>query len=229
MEPRIKLLVGIAMALTLVALYAVLDRSGALATIMDSGALRTRVEHWGLWGPVAIVVLMTLAILVSPIPSAPIALAAGAAYGHGWGTLYVLLGAQVGAMAAFGIARIVGHGTVQRWFGGRLSIGLMGSQTALMGFVFASRLLPFVSFDIVSYAAGLTVLTFWRFVIATAAGIAPSSFLLAHFGSEMGSGESGRILYSALALGALTLIPVLVKLVRDRRRRHALAREAPPE
>lgn len=45
----------------------------------------------GLWGPLAVIALMTLAVRVSPIPSAPIALAAGAAYGHGWSALYVLL------------------------------------------------------------------------------------------------------------------------------------------
>lgn len=48
---------------------------------------------------------------------------------------------------------------VQRWFGNRLSVGLLGSQTALMGIVLVSRLLPFISFDIVSYAAGLTALS----------------------------------------------------------------------
>ena len=209
--------------IALASLYGLLHGTGAIETVMNSSALHARVVQWGPWGPVAIVALMILAILVSPIPSAPIALAAGAAYGHGWGALYVLIGAEVGALAAFAVARFVGHDTVQRWFGGRLSIGLIGSQTALMGLVFASRLLPFISFDIVSYAAGLTVLSFWRFALATLAGIAPSSFLLAHFGTEMGSGETDRILYAVMALGALTLIPVAVKLVRDRRRRRAPA------
>ena len=150
------------------------------------------------------------------IPSAPIALAAGAAYGHGWGTLYVLLGAEAGALAAFGVARLVGHDTVHRWFGDRLSVGLFGSQNALMAIVFVSRALPFMSFDLVSYAAGLTVLSTWRFAIATLAGVAPISFLLAHFGSEMATGETRRILISVLMLGGLTLIPVIIELVRER-------------
>jgi len=117
-----------------------------------------------------------LAILVSPIPSAPIAL------------------------AAFGIARLVGHDVLRRWFGDRLTLGWLGSQTALMGLVFASRLLPFVSFDVISYAAGLTVLSFWRFAVATLAGIAPASFLLAHFGGEMATGEGDRIMLAAAGL-----------------------------
>ena len=163
--------------------------------------------------------LMTLAILVSPIPSAPVAVAAGAAYGHIWGTLYVLLGAEAGALAAFGVARLLGYEALHRWFGERLSAGLLGSQNGLMGIVFVSRLLPFISFDLVSYAAGLTALSFWRFAIATLAGIVPASFLLAHFGSEMATGEVKPIMISVLLLGAVTLLPVALKLLRDRLRR----------
>ncbi len=88
-----------------------------------------------------------------------------------------------------------------------------------MGIVFASRLLPFISFDLVSYAAGLTVLSFWRFAVATLAGILPASFLLAHFGREMASGETTQIMIAALVLGGLTLLPVAIGLLRRSRGR----------
>ena len=97
-------------------------------------------------------------------------------------------------------------------------MGLIGSQNTLMGVVFVTRLLPFLSFDIVSYFAGLTVLSFWRFSLATLAGIAPSSFLLAHFGMELGTGEPDRILLSVIALGGLTLVPIGIKLFLDWRK-----------
>lgn len=222
---RARFAVGALLAGSLAGVYWWLDETGTLATIMDANALHARVAQMGPWGPIAIIALMMLAILISPIPSAPIALAAGAAYGHGWGALYVLLGAEAGALVAFALARFVGHKTVHRWFGDRLSIGLIGSQNALMGLVFASRLLPFISFDIVSYAAGLTVLSFWRFAIASLVGIAPTSFLLAHLGLEMGTGDSHRIALAVLALGGITLIPVVVKLVRDRRARRRVPRD----
>ena len=216
---RFKLLAVVALLALLAATYWLLHQTGALATILNEAALRDHITRLGVWGPLMVIGLMVLAILVSPIPSAPIALAAGAAYGHVWGTLYVLLGAEIGALAAFGVARWLGGETLQRWFGERLSVGLLGSQNALMGIVLLSRLLPFISFDIVSYAAGLTVLSTWRFAIATLIGIIPASYLLAHFGEEMATGESGRIMISVLALGAITLIPIAVKLVRDRLRR----------
>ena len=216
---RFKLFAVAALLAVLAATYWVLHQTGALTTILNETALHDRITRLGAWGPLLVVVLMVLAILVSPIPSAPIALAAGAAYGHFWGTLYILLGAEVGALVAFGLARWLGGETLKRWFGERLSVGLLGSQNALTGIVLVSRLLPFISFDIISYAAGLTLLTFWRFALATLVGITPTSFLLAHFGGEMATGESDRIMISVLALGGITLIPLAVKLVRDRLRR----------
>lgn len=213
---RRKLLFAAATIFALSAVYWLAKTSGTLDVILDGTALQERIATLGLWGPFAVIGMMAGAILISPLPSAPIAVAAGAAYGHFWGTIYVLVGAETGATAAFLIARYVGYDTLHRWFGDRLSTGWVGSQNTLMILVFISRLLPFVSFDLISYAAGLTVLSFWRFAIATAVGIVPASFLLAHFGGEMATGEAERIMVSVAALGAMTAIPVLVHLVRSR-------------
>lgn len=213
---RSKLLAVVVLLGLLAATYWLLHETGALTTILNGAALRDRIVELGAWGPLTVIALMVLAIMVSPIPSAPIAMAAGAAYGHVWGTVYVILGAEIGALAAFGIARWLGAAALRRWFGDRLSVGFIGSQNTLTVIVLVSRLLPFVSFDIISYAAGLTVITVWRFAAATLIGIVPASFLLAHYGGEMATGESDRIFISVVALGAITLIPLAVKMIRDR-------------
>jgi uncharacterized membrane protein YdjX (TVP38/TMEM64 family) len=215
---RIRIMIASLLVLALAGSYWLLRETGALAIILDGHALREFVMGLGMAGPLAIVALMILAILVSPIPSAPIALAAGALYGHTWGTGYIALGAELGALAAFGLARLIGRDALQRWIGSRLPNARLGSQGALMAVVFISRLLPFISFDIVSYAAGFTTLTWWRFALATLAGVLPASFLLAHFGGEMATGELNRILYAVLALGLLTLVPLAVHWLRERRR-----------
>jgi uncharacterized membrane protein YdjX (TVP38/TMEM64 family) len=217
---RIRILIAVAAVLAMAALYCWLDRSGAMAAILDGDALRQRINGLGAAGPLAVIGLMTLAILVSPIPSAPIALAAGAAYGHTWGTAYILLGAELGALAAFGLARLVGRDALQRWLGSRLPKTRLGSQGMLMAIVFASRLLPFISFDVVSYAAGLTTLTLWRFALATLAGILPASFLLAHFGGEMATGELDKIMFAVLALGLITALPIVVHFLHQRFGQH---------
>ena len=179
-----------------------------------------RMSDWvniaGVWGPVLIVALMSIAIVATPLPSAPIALAAGAAYGHILGTIYIVIGAEIGAMVAFGLARYLGRDMLTRWLGEKVNMGWVGSQNLLTFAVFASRLLPFISFDIVSYAAGLSCLHFCRFAVATLAGIIPASFVLTHFGAETVSGESERAAWAAVWLGALVLTPLIVVAVRGR-------------
>lgn len=184
--------------------------------LLEPEHLEMLVARAGLWGTVLIVTLMTLAVVASPIPSAPIALAAGAAYGHLWGTVQVVIGAELGALIAFGLARVLGHDALRRVFGDRVDAGLLGSQTALTATVFASRLMPFVSFDMISYAAGLSRLHAWRFALATLAGIIPASFLLAHFGGEAVSGDLGRATWAVLGLGLVTGLPLLWVAMRQK-------------
>ncbi len=174
----------------------------------------------GIWGPVLIVGLMTIAIVATPIPSAPIALAAGAAYGHTLGTSLHRPRCRIRRPRRLrSCQEFLGRDVLRRWFGGKLDKGWLGSQNALTITVFASRLMPFISFDIVSYAAGLSCLRIWRFATATLAGIIPASFVLAHFGNEAVSGDTSRAAWAAIGLGALTLTPLVIVGVRDWQRR----------
>tara|TARA_R110000737_G_scaffold259576_2_gene268101 strand:+ start:266 stop:523 length:258 start_codon:yes stop_codon:yes gene_type:complete len=70
--------------------------------------------------------------------------------------------------------------------------------------VFSLRLLPFISFDLVSYATGLMSLATWRFAVASLAGIVPISFLLTHFGDSLIGGELESLGLEILALGLVT-------------------------
>ncbi len=195
-----------------------------LAAKIDRETLDRMVAGAGPLGPLLVIGLMTLAVVASPIPSAPIALASGAAYGHVWGTLWVILGAEAGALLAFLLARLLGRDAMRRWFGDRIDQGLMGSQNMLSGIVFVSRLMPFVSFDLISYAAGLSVLHFWRFALATLAGIAPASFLLAHLGTAVAAGEAGALTWAAaLGMGAVTGAPLVWAALHGNRRRRRKA------
>ena len=110
---RVVVLAAAAIAFLVVG-YIVLWQTGLLAAMAEKQGLQNQVVAMGIWGPVMVVGLMTAAIVFSPAPSAPIALAAGAAYGHVWGTGYILVGALAGAMIAFGIARLLGGGVVAR-------------------------------------------------------------------------------------------------------------------
>lgn len=216
MAKRLLLLMGLTF-LVLAFAFAGPDLLGPKIKSLEREDLRDWIDAAGLLGPVLVVVLMTIAIVASPLPSAPIALAAGAAYGHTFGTFLVVLGAETGALAAFLLARGLGRPFVERRVSGRMGQGLLGSQNILTLLVFGSRLLPFLSFDMISYAAGLSKLHLWRFALATLAGIIPASFLLAHLGSEAMNGDFQTATWTALALGGFTALSVLFVTWHERR------------
>lgn len=217
-----RILCGAGLLAAFLATALLLWRTGTLETLLTGDTLEEAVMRLGRLGPVLVIGLMTLAIVMSPIPSAPIALAAGAAYGHAWGTLYVAIGSGTGALFAFSIARLMGYDALRSWLGVRPTPNLLrrfiGSQNALMAAVFASRLMPFISFDVISYAAGLSPLKAWRFTVATLLGVIPASFLLAHFGDELASEDLRRAGLTVLALGTITLLPLTWKAVPERYR-----------
>ncbi|AML53400.1 TVP38/TMEM64 family protein [Falsihalocynthiibacter arcticus] len=198
------------------ALVAVLLWFFGVPALPDAEEMTAWIKNLGVLGPLAIIGLMTLAVVASPIPSAPIAVAAGAAYGKMAGMIYVAIGAETGAVLAFLIARHLGQDAVERFLGKKAGKGLLGSQNALTFAVFFSRLLPFVSFDVMSYAAGLSRLHLWRFLLATFAGILPASFALAFIGAEAVEGNSKWIMSVILGLGLLTGVPLLLAFLRRR-------------
>lgn len=203
------------------AAYAWLWQTGAVDVLGDEQRLTEAVRSLGLWGPVAVVVLMATAIVLSPLPSAPIALAAGMVYGTVWGAVMVVIGAEAGAVIAFLIARWLAFDVIQHWSKTDRIMAYLSqekSQFWLMVAVFASRLLPFVSFDAVSYVAGLTPLAFWRFALATLFGVMPVSFLLTYAGEELSGAGIATVGLVLIVLVALPLIPALGRIVARLRR-----------
>ena len=205
---------GAFVLVAIAAAYLWLWQSGTLGMLRDEQALMAAIRGLGMWGPVGIIALIATAIVVSPVPSAPVAIAAGMIYGAAGGTVIVVIGAELGAIVAFLVARWLGYEAVRRWSGADRMMSYLSrerSQVWLMAVVFVSRLLPFVSFDAVSYAAGLTPLTFWRFALATVVGITPVSFMLTYAGEELSTANLATI---SLVLIALVGLPLAAPLAR---------------
>jgi uncharacterized membrane protein YdjX (TVP38/TMEM64 family) len=200
--------------ITLLAAYLIADQSGWIDIILDQTLLKSTVHNAGIFGILIIIGLMVIAIIFNPIPSAPIALVAGALYGHTWGTVYIVIGALAGAVIAFTIARITGRSLIVRLLGEHTMPSWIGSQNSMMMTVLLSRLVPFISFDLISYGAGLTSLKLWRFSIATLIGLLPASFLLAHFGSEMTADNLNESMSVIFLAGILLLLPVIFGLAK---------------
>jgi uncharacterized membrane protein YdjX (TVP38/TMEM64 family) len=146
-----------------------------------------RIKDWlattGGLAPAVYMAIMTVAVVVSPIPSLPLNIAAGGFFGPFLGTLYSVAGALVGAVVSFFIARLLGRELIERFISGHINFCTVCSDRLLTKVIFVARLIPFISFDIVSYGAGLTKISLGRFSLATLFGMVPVTFAYNYFGS----------------------------------------------
>jgi uncharacterized membrane protein YdjX (TVP38/TMEM64 family) len=148
-----------------------------------------QIQKWlvdaGGFAPLLYMLIMAAAVVVSPIPSLPLDIAAGAFFGPFFGTVYSVIGALTGAVISFMIARVLGRQIIERFLGGHINFCESCSDKILTKIVFLSRLLPVVSFDVISYGAGLTKMTLKKFSIATFLGMIPLTFMYNYFGSVL--------------------------------------------
>ncbi len=133
-----------------------------------------------------------------------------AVYGHTWGAIWAVVGAEIGAVIAFGLARVLGRPFVAKILPDRLladELAASRSEWMLAGGVLFARLFPFISFDAVSYLAGLTRLRLSLFAAATLVGMIPVTFLFAHLGGAItAGGEPMRVLNLLALLGLAGLL-----------------------
>ena len=209
--PAHRLAITLAALFLLTVVFLLVAKTGDLRLFTESDGLVATIRDLGIFGPLLIIGLMSVAIVLNPLPSAPVALAAGAVYGHLLGTIYIVVGAEIGAIIAFFIARWAGYDFTRRYFGETGALRRIRSQNTLTAMVFVSRLIPFVSFDLVSYAAGLSPIHPWRFALATLLGLIPVSFTLAHFGAELESASTPVVVGVVVAIGLLTLAPFALR------------------
>jgi uncharacterized membrane protein YdjX (TVP38/TMEM64 family) len=192
--------------LAIAGLY-VLIQFTSLQDFLAPEKLTSILRDLGVAGPFVLMGLMTLAVVVSPIPSLPLDLAAGAAYGPFWGAVYVLIGAELGAIISFLIGRSLGRDVVSRWLKRDITFCEQCSDHHFLGLMIVARLVPIFSFDIVSYGAGLTKMSLKAFAFATLLGMIPPTFALTYLGSAVVTVQWPFILSGVLLVVIFLFLP----------------------
>ena len=147
-----------------------------LATLLDPDCVEAWLAGAGPLAPLLFVAVMAAAV-VSPLATLPLDLLAGRLFGPLAGTLYSVVGATLGSLVSFGVARWLGRDFVSRWLRGHIHFCERCSNRLLSKIVFLGRLLPIAPFDLLSYGAGLTRMSATRFAAASFLGMLPLTFV----------------------------------------------------
>ena len=154
--------------------------------------------------------------------AAVLSLAAGAIFGALTGTLYVNIGATVGATLAFLVARYLFHDVIQNKFGPRLEKINRELETRGFNYLLFLRLVPLFPFFLINLGAGLTRIPLRTFFFGTMIGIIPGSFVFCNAGASLATitslkeVASPRVLGSFALLGLFALVPVLYQKFRGK-------------
>ena len=186
-------------------LFVVRERLLASHLDLDPESLRAWLDDQGRVAPVIFMTLMVAAVVVSPIPSVPLDIAAGLAFGLFWGTVYTLVGAEIGATIAFLLARRLGRPGLERWASGS-TIRAVDRLADRMGWrgIAVMRLIPLFNFDWVSYAAGLSRMPVGSFMTATFVGMLLPVIAIVAVGDSLGASPSrSAVIFAGLVLLAL--------------------------
>lgn len=190
------------------------------------------VDGLGVWGPVVFVVGYAAAT-VAFIPGSLLTLAAGAVFGLARGTAFVLVGATLGASAAFLVGRYVARRAVERRLAGRPRFRAIDRAVGREGLKIVTllRLSPVFPFNLLNYALGLTGVRFRDYLLACLAML-PGTFLYVYYGKALGSlaavaggAEVERGAGYWLVLGAGLVATVVVTLLITRIARRTLAQD----
>ena len=179
----------------------------------DFDQMHDFIAKYGKWAMAVSALLMIFQSLAAPLPAFFITLTNANLFGWWQGCILSWASSMAGAALCFWIARILGRDVVER-------ICTKGALVSIEEFfakygkkcILVARLLPFISFDIVSYAAGLTSMGFWGFFVATGLGQLPACIVYSYVGGML-TGGAKKLFIGLLCLFALAILVVLIRQV----------------
>ena len=185
------------------------DVNGLVALVSNVSA--TGITNWilsfGTWAPFIYLSIMVAQVIVSPIPAGPVALAGALIFGVWEGLALALTGSVIGSVLIFIVARRWGEPLVIRLVGERIYRKYIGILDAKGWWLFAILLLPFMPDDAVCALAGLSAISFRRFLAVMVVGRIPGSTMTALLASDWVTSSTatwisvGLVVTVILALG----------------------------
>jgi uncharacterized membrane protein YdjX (TVP38/TMEM64 family) len=185
---------------------------------VDVESARKYILSFGVLAPAVSFLLMMLQSLIAPLPAFILTFANAGLFGWVNGAILSWSSAMAGAALCFFLSRFLGRDFVEK-LTSKSAVEKVdeffknyGKYTILI-----CRLLPFISFDIVSYAAGLTSMGFWPFFVATGIGQLPATIVYSYIGGML-TGSVKTFVVGLLILFAVTTLVFMLKKIWDEKK-----------
>jgi len=179
----------------------------------DFGVVKDSIASWGAYAAVISFGLMIFQSIAAPLPAFLITFANANLFGWWQGAILSWTSAMAGAALCFYIARVLGRDVAEK-FTSKAGLKQVDAFFEKYGksTVLVCRLLPFVSFDLVSYGAGLTSMSFGSFFLATGIGQLPATIVYSYVGGML-TGGAKLLVTGLMILFALSAFIVMARKI----------------
>ncbi|HBQ98125.1 MULTISPECIES: TVP38/TMEM64 family protein [unclassified Roseofilum] len=145
------------------------------------------IENLGPIGAIAFILLYIVAT-VAFLPGSILTLGAGVVFGVAFGSVYVFIGATLGATAAFLVGRYLARDWIAKKIEGNTKFSAIDRAVGEEGLkiVLLTRLSPVFPFNLLNYAYGLTQVSLKDYFIGSI-GMIPGTIMYVYIGSLAGN------------------------------------------
>ena len=177
----------------------------------DINQVRSYILGFGIWAPIISILMMILQAIIAPLPAFVITFANAAVFGWWQGAMLSWASAMLAAGLCFQISRFFGREAAKKLITEKVfqHVDRFFSRHGQNAILIA-RFLPFVSFDAVSYGAGLTPISMRSFLIATGIGQLPATLIYSYIGGML-TGGTHLMVTGLMCLFALTTLIICMK------------------
>lgn len=191
-----------------------------LAWLFEIGEqLRAELPKYGMLAPFIYTLFYALQIVVAPVPGAAMSYTAGFLFGPIPAAVYSMVGILIGGAIAFTAGRRLGWPLVEKlapanWIERWRNLSAVNSSVTW----FLLMLAP--TADVFYFIAGLTKLSFRRFMLIVLIGRTPGILLSSFVGANV---ETFGVQWIGILIGAMLLIALAGNWLRQRIEKRALA------
>jgi uncharacterized membrane protein YdjX (TVP38/TMEM64 family) len=174
---------------------------------LDTKSIKDVILSFGPIGPLSIILYTVISHVVAPLSATPIFLISIAIYGVWQTSLYEYIGSLISAALCFWIARIYGRTLVYKLVGKKTIheidrfVEISGTQLLVV-----SRLIGFSIFEVISYAFGLTEISFKKYMLITALCDLLPNLIFIYLTKDVDFTKPQNIIIAFLALSTIALI-----------------------
>ncbi|PYI80176.1 MAG: hypothetical protein DME26_22080 [Verrucomicrobia bacterium] len=184
------------------------------------------IKNLGGWAPIIFIAVYVVACVLL-LPGWILTLGAGAVFGVIRGSIYVSIGAILGATAAFLVGRYLAREWVAKKIAAYPKFTAIDKAVADEGWkiVGLTRLSPLFPFNLLNYAFGLTRVSLRDYVLASWIGMIPGTVMYVYIGSLANAAADKKTTVEWVLRGVGLLATIAVTVLVTRIAKKALAQK----